>query len=439
MATLGAALLAVAATGCSLDELLEVELPGNVEAADLDDPRLSGPLVRGAQADFECGFTEFVRWTGTWSGVADGGGGRPGQFAHARGLEFAFYADHCEGTAPNYAPLQTARAQAKNAAELIEGFSEEEVPDKEIFLARARVYEGWSILLLSEAYCGVTFDLGPLLTRGEGFELADQKFEAAIQHASQVADQTARDTPSLLSASDVRNAAMIGRARAHLQLGDDAGVLQYANQVDDGFIFYSTHDLVPARRQHEIGDQPIIDFLYQDMGTLQGVPDPRVPVYQTSNRVDQANHPIWTHTKYDALGEDDTVVASWRDALLYIAEVQGGQTAIDIINELRTTVSDLPWVPDGTYNLPPFTGPADAETSHWPGVSGIEAQVRIEGMRERFLQGAEMGDRLRWGGPWMMDRDWVGRAIVNENTCMHIPDYEVFANPNLERSPTEPT
>jgi hypothetical protein len=60
-------------------------------------------------------------------------------------------------------------------------------------------------------------------------------------------------------------------------------------------------------------------------------------------------------------------------------------------------------------------------------------------MRERFLQGAEMGDRLRWGGPWMMDRDWVGRAIVNENTCMHIPDYEVFANPNLERSPTEPT
>src|SRR5690606_11834994 len=60
-AILGLALLAGLA-GC--EELLEVELPGSVQASDLDNPALATTLVNSALRQFECAYTSYVASTG---------------------------------------------------------------------------------------------------------------------------------------------------------------------------------------------------------------------------------------------------------------------------------------------------------------------------------------------------------------------------------------
>jgi hypothetical protein len=103
-----------------------------------------------------------------------------------------------------------------------------------------------------------------------------------------------------------------------------------------------------------------------------------------------------------------------------IAEAQGGQTAVDVINTLRATVGTLPWV-TGLHNLPQFS-------STDPAV--IEATLHEERRRELWLHGTRLGDMLRWGEPFQQGNDHRGRAFF-DNTCMPLPDLERFGNPNI--------
>ena len=96
-----------------------------------------------------------------------------------------------------------------------------------------------------------------------------------------------------------------------------------------------------------------------------------------------------------------------------IAEVQGGQTAVNIINRLRAT-----------YSLPRFSS-SDANE--------IRAMLREERRRELWLQGTRMGDKLRWNEPFPTGVDQRGRAYVGvPGECAPIPDRERFGNPNIE-------
>ena len=126
-----------------------------------------------------------------------------------------------------------------------------------------------------------------------------------------------------------------------------------------------------------------------------------------------------------------------------IAEVAGGQTAVGIINQLRETVSDLPWVDDSHPGLPGCSSSDPDE---------ILAQVIEERRRELFLQGARIGDMLRHPDIWppshsFGDREFTpfptGLTTKGERygsfTCVPLQDREVLSNPNLTSQSTEPT
>ena len=102
--------------------------------------------------------------------------------------------------------------------------------------------------------------------------------------------------------------------------------------------------------------------------------------------------------------------ASWREALLMIAEVQGGQEAVSIINRLRRT-----------HNLPQFSS-SDA--------TAIREQVREERRRELWLQGTRIGDKLRWDEPWASGLTQRGEPYQNQQ-CVPLPTQERLGNPNL--------
>jgi hypothetical protein len=109
-------------------------------------------------------------------------------------------------------PIQTARFDADNILTKLEGWTDDEVnasnPGRRTeLIATAAAYAGYAYLLLGEGFCSATVDAGPELTQAEVLGLAEERFTRALAAADQAGDD------------DIRNLALVGRARARLDQG----------------------------------------------------------------------------------------------------------------------------------------------------------------------------------------------------------------------------
>jgi hypothetical protein len=122
---------------------------------------------------------------------------------------------------------------------------------------------------------------------------------------------------------------------------------------------------------------------------------------------------IWIQNKYADLATG-IPLATWDEAQLIIAEVQGGQTAVNIINMFRARAK-----------LPLF---ASADPA------AIRAQVIEERRRELFLEGHHLGDIIRYDLPLTPA---PGAAFAKggqygpegNELCLPLPNIERFNNP----------
>ena len=415
--------LLLTAAGCG--ELLDVTLPGVVDESALNDARLANTLVLGAEGDFECAHSFLTFMYGLWTtDFWHAGVGR--ELSVMQDRESVVFINDLRATDPScevqnayYIPYHLARVQAERAIGLIEQFDEALVPNKDILLARSWAYAGYSTLLLGEAFCEVTFDAGPLVTREDTWRRAVENFTSALEHAGRVGG------PDAAEAGSIRNMALIGRARARLNLGDVAGVVLDASQVPEGFVRVVDRSEANERRWNRIYDYGAraqnlsVHESYHNL-EVDGVADPRVPINVTgivgSDNVTFLNFQL----KYTSRA-DPIPFATWREAQLMIAEVEGGQTAVDIINQLRTTVNDLPWVDNGHPGLPEFSSNDPAE---------IRDQVIEERRRELWLQGTRLGDMLRLDLPFLEGLDSKGTQM-GPGGCLPLPERETIPNPNL--------
>jgi hypothetical protein len=433
-------------SGCegTLDELLAVERPGQIPVDALSDPTMVAPVVAGVQSNFECAFKVYIDFFGLWTGVLGNGNARDFQVEQRNAPNITLYDRSCEGgsyTNPSFGALHMARSQAKFALGLIDSFTDAQVPNKPVLIGKSRLYEAYSTLLLTEAFCGYVEDNGPVMTRAEGFRLAEDRFGKVLEQAALVTDQNV--------SRNLRNAALIGRARSRLNLwslnqNDGSGVVSDALQVADKFVFYATYEAgVGGRRSNtmyttNINGKGWMGITIRPLRFLGGVWDPRVPLYETTSIPTGTRVRGWASRKFTSEG-DDLPVGTWREAKLMIAEVQGGQAAVDIINQLRATVTEAPYVVQGTYNLPRFSSTDP---------TAIKAEVRTERVRETLLMGIHMGDLMRWRGqsvaaPYDAFPTGVperGSGQYNETyTCRPFPDYEVIGNPNIDAESPYPT
>ena len=421
-------LAVVVLTTVSCDSLLEVELPGRVRDEDLNNPILAPALALAAESEFDCSLGLYAQWMGLWGNDLYVASNSLFDRLVQRRVPAQDQQDgSCEDSYPHalMLPMHMARAQAERAIERLNGFDEADVPDKTLFLAKSHAYAGYSYQLLGEAFCELTFDGGPSVTREATMRIAIDHFTTALDLANQLSSSEARS---------LGNMALVGRARAHLNLGEGPQVVVYASQVDAGFFRNAEMSASDSRRYNPIymglPPQSRTYAVHPSYANLEvgGVPDPRVPLVDEGlgTGFDAVTH-MWGQAKFSDRAAP-IQFASWREAQLMIAEVEGGPTAVGIINTLRATVADLPWVDAGHPGLPQFASTDEA---------AISAEVWEERRRELLFQGTKLGDMLRVSIPGVVTDDFEtginqrGDPYNDAATCIPIMDQETLNNSNL--------
>ncbi len=403
--------LATLASGCS--GLLDVDLPGVVEAKTLDDPGLSALLVESAIADFECAYTNYAagssamsdEWWHTSGGqVYREWGGRQINAQHNNYVR----AGCGEGGFGQYVVIHTARFQAKDAFERITEFDAADVPgDKNGLLATASAYEGYGLLLLGENFCEMALDGGPLMQPSEVLAVSAERFERAISMAA--------------GNDDVRNMASVGLARARRGMGNLAGAATAAATVPEEFVYDVNRDDTPQRRWNRFFDSNVRRSDYTVAPPFRGIewkgdPDPRVDLFY-NGVIAAYDVDWWQTTKYKSLS-DNIPLATWVEAQLIMAEAQGGAAAVDIINRLHARAG-----------LQPFDPATDMVEG--PKSDNIMNMVIEQRRRELFLEGGHrLSDMLVYDLPFFTGIDHLGREY-GTTTCWPLPELERLGNPNI--------
>src|SRR4051812_49283000 len=249
-----AALTAITLAGCDLNKALSVQPANLIPAVSLEAPENAALLVAGVAADFDCAYNSFVV-VGALLGE---------EFEDALQTADRWPYDQRTVTANQsrysqngctalgiYQPLQAARASADNVKRLLKGWTDVQVPGRQLLIARTAAYEGWSQLFIGEAFCetvfssthGETVEYGTVISRSQALDSAIANFTEAITTA-QAAGGTVADS--------IRNFALAGRARAQQDKGNLAAARTDAAAVAAGFVWNVTNSNSNTRRQNRV-------------------------------------------------------------------------------------------------------------------------------------------------------------------------------------------
>ena len=149
-ALVAAPLLTLALGACDFDEILQVDLPGDVTEPDLADPALAETLTLSVQADFECGLVDYIWYAGLWySEFLNASSSRPNALMELRAQLVDVYADPCSsGTGPVYGPMMTPRLQGERVKSFFAAYESGAVPNATELLAGVSLYQGYAEQIL---------------------------------------------------------------------------------------------------------------------------------------------------------------------------------------------------------------------------------------------------------------------------------------------------
>lgn len=276
--------------------------------------------------------------------------------------------------------------------------------------ARVSMYDGFAKTWIADGWCSAAFNgEGPEYSSNEVYALAEAEFTEAIDAAN--------------AEDEVRQGALVGRARVRLILGDDAGALADAMQVDPAFVLlalYSTNTVEQNNRAwwHNWGYGNIsVDYRVWSGLTIDDtdVPDPRVQLQLDPIPAYDQGQPLWAAEKISAAGSP-LVLASGDEAQMIIAEIEGGETAVEIINATRARNGvAIEWSPGADPNE-------------------IRDKVIDERARTLFLEGTRMGDLRRYitkFGLNLFPTETPQGDASHDNVCWPLPLSERQNNPGL--------
>lgn len=420
------------------DSLLEVELPGNMTEAQLYQPSSATTMVNSAIADFECSYSMFtaltaamedvwLRGTGYWNSWAEYRQKRPDGGECATGDTNASFSTG----------LQKSRLMSETAYSMITEWTGEgkEVVNAEQLLATSATYAGLVYQIFGETFCELTVDSGPLMTPEEVLQRSESWFTTALNHMG------GRDM-SIISTESLKQLAHLGRARVRLRLGDLEGARADAEKIEKGFVAYVTRDNSTRPRWNHVYRQlnvnlyaavappvhwqgQIIPFTgYQGLSIAHdgsylsgdttgiGIPDPRVPTHYSGQFLQDGVTDNWVQLKYTST-ESDIPLARWAEAQLILAELEGGQSAVNRINALRDV-----------HGLPHYRGSTSTEA--------VRDLIIEEKRREFFFEGRFLAEKTR-KDLWFPNNVGANHkgVLYGDARCFMMPLAEYQNNPNI--------
>ena len=412
--------------GCDLNKALSVEPANLINANTLEAPENAQLLAAGAASDYDCAFNSYVV-VGALIGeefedalqTAD----RWPYDQRTTTANLSRYSQNGCTALGVYQPLQAARASASNVRHLLEGWTDLEVPGRQLLIARMSAYEAWSQLLLAEAFCETVFSTvhgedvqwGTIISRSQALDSAIARFGSAITTA-QAAGGAAADS--------IRYFALIGRARAYQDKGTLPSARADAVLVPASFVWNVTASNANTRRNNRVyqesnpGTTPSssVGARYRDASYTS---DPRIKVQDLKKLSNGTNVPLWAQLKYTSVSSP-IPAATGTEMQLLIAEA-------DITSNRANTLAIIAAM-RAAGNQPAYTG-----TTPQDDLSEIIDQRR----RALFLTGTHFGDIIRYNltvspaagtsTPWNQQYG----PDKGSQMCLPLPQVELLNNPLL--------
>lgn len=398
---IGAALIALG--GC--DTILEVDTRSDLTESALNDPTTAMDHVNSFIAHFECGYSTWAYYA---AGDEDGMDPRSGLYWAGGSHRYNPYPNRgaCDENAHDtsyYDQFMVSRSMAYFLYDRLNGeeaWPAQLVPDKERFSAFAALYAAANLEYLGSFFCEAAIDRGELMTVDQTLALASDWVDKAFQHIAAVGSDF--ELPHDITPFEGGATAMAYALRARIRWGqgDLAGAAEAAMGVPKGFQAHVTRGgglqrrnkvyqqgyQTPYSRISGVNDwwdgppNPVTGQEWPDVIPFTGslhlailpdgravwddnqlpvrtegpyrkaeedsaVPDTRVPI--EFNEQILGGGTGYVPTKYTS--ESDPIpFLNWEEIWLIRAEAEGGQTAIDLVNDIR----DAHGLPRVTYADP---------------------------------------------------------------------------------------
>lgn len=356
---LGVALLATALLAtAACDTLLSVDNPGSVTEEGLASEEAIPVLIASAYGELVDAFEDVVLLGGLFTDELTHSGSFPDYGRTDLGTNVQ------NDWLGEYQTMSTARFLADLAVERVRAATDPPAGA----LAEALAYAGWSRIFLAEQMCEVTIDGGPSQSPDAIMQAAETLLSEAISSGGD---------------EDVVNFARVGRARARLWLGDNAGVVSDAGAVPADFSFDAVYDVTAN--------------------------DNSVVVFTVSRRETSIEMPFWNNEAIPQCSENPAKAAFVPDCPFGIEGDVGpdNETPLFVQQVYKTESTDMPI--------------ATGEMAEWYAMEAQGTADEFEQAVALYLTGNRLGQMRRLNHPYLQGRQ----------SCWILPEREKDTNPNL--------
>lgn len=435
---LGAALTGVAACSTFTD-VLDVQNPTQLDESLLQDSALVKVLVAGVQGDFAEMYAERFIWRGSM--ITDDQVSGINWETTARASQRILRYDEAEVVDLMFAQLSRARMQADSVTQRLKnGLSKS--PTNDVNLATTLTYSGYSYIVMADAMCEATIDVGSkIYTPVELYEIAVKRFTDALPIA------TAANNASLI------NMINVGLSRAYLDLNKKPEAMAAALKVPANYYRWIEYKSTDTRvynflaeqvvgANHNMGVHP--NFIAGGKDTFGKnqqayLTDPRVqhdvmwslghnqatPLYKPRQGLMWSQYNGQTIASGGAPAtysrDADLAIASYIEAMHNYYEAAGPTgtgplgTTLEFVNSRRAVGKQAPVTLSG---------------------AALMEELRWQRGKDLFMAGYRLGDLRRWLRQGVGDFFPTGQHAnpiwtYGTATCFPIPKQEYEGNPNI--------